>query len=64
VLAKEEKKNQLKKQNRKKKDKSHKKSVHSGATAGGNWTLILEKLSQLIGACAWSKTNAKSLLRN
>jgi len=61
VLAKEDKKNQLKKQ---KKDKLHKKSVHSGATTGGNWTLILEKLSQLIGACAWSETNAKSLLRH
>jgi len=38
--------------------------VHYGVTIGGNWTLILEKLSQLIGACAWSETNAKSLLRN
>jgi len=38
--------------------------VHSGATIGGNWTLILEILSQLIGACAWIETNAKSLLRN
>jgi len=38
--------------------------VHFGATTGGNWTLILETLSQLIGASDWSETNAKSLLRN
>jgi len=35
VLSKEDKKNQLKK-----KDKSHKKSVHSGAETDGNWTLF------------------------
>jgi len=38
--------------------------VHSGAGTNGNWALILEKLSQLIGACVWSETNAKSLLRH
>ena len=64
VLSKEDKKNQLKKTNRKEKDKSHKKSVHSGTTTGGNWTLILEKLSRLIGAWDWSETNAKCFLRN
>jgi len=45
VLAQKEKKNQLKKQNRKKKDKSYKRSVHSDATPGSNWTLFLKKLS-------------------
>jgi len=38
--------------------------VHSGAGTSGNWALFLKKLSQLIGACAWSETNAKNLLRH
>jgi len=64
VLAKEEKKNHLKKQNRKKIYKSHKKSVHFGARNWRKLDIILEKLSQLIGASAWCESNAKSLLRN
>jgi len=64
VLAKEDKKNQLKKQNRKKKINHTKKSVHSGAGTSGNWALFLKTLSQLIGAFPWSETNAKSLLRH
>jgi len=54
----------LKRKNRKKKYKSHKKSVHSGAKIGGNWTVILKNLSQLIGACFWCDSSAKSLLRD
>jgi len=64
VLAQKEKNNHLKNRNRKKKDKSYKRSVHSGTIPDGNWTLFLEKLSLLIGACDWSETNGKSLLRN
>jgi len=59
VLAKEDKKNQLKKTNRKKKI-NHTKNVCILAL----WALILEKLSHLIGSCAWSETNAKSFLRH
>jgi len=54
----------LKRQNRKRKDKSHKKSVHSGAKIDGNWTMILKLLSQLIGACFWCDSSARSLLRD
>jgi len=38
--------------------------VHSGVGTNGNWALFLEKLSQLIGACDWSETNAKKFLRH
>jgi len=54
----------LKRKNRKKEDKSHKKSVHSGAKTDSNWTVILKNLSQLIGACFWCDFSAKSLLRD
>jgi len=63
VLKKEEKKNQLKRQNRKKKINHPKKVCILALKTGGNWTLILKNLSQLIGTCFWCDSSAKSLLR-
>jgi len=63
-VRKRRKKELVEKTKYKKKDKSHKKSVHSSAKTGGNWTVILKKLSQLIGACFWCDSSSKSLCLN
>jgi len=63
VLSKEQKKNQLKKRNRKK-DKSYKKKCAILTLHLAVMSTDFKKLLKLIGACVWSETNAKSLLRS